>query len=94
MHIIDVVDDLMLHKFEMKNLLRKSNSRILEQIENLGNEELSNISYTVDSRKCCVCKLFSGEFKKVWLLVGDIQEDESANQEIHIIKDTCVFKPV
>lgn len=82
------------HKFEMKNLLRKSNSRILEQIENLGNEELSNISYTVDSRKCCVCKLFSGEFKKVWLLVGDIQEDESANQEIHIIKDTCVFKPV
>ena len=83
------------HKFEMKNLLRKSNSRILEQIENLGNEESSNISYTVDSRKCCVCKLFSGECKKVWLLVGaDIQEDESANQEIHIIKDTCVFKPV
>lgn len=83
------------HKFEMKNLLRKSNSHILEQIENLGNEELSTISYKVDPQKCCVCKLFSGDFKKVWLLVGgDIQKDQCANQQIHIIKDTCVFKPV
>lgn len=82
--------ELLQYNMKMMNLLKKSNSSILEQLENCNELRLK-----IEPDMCCVCKLFSGEYKKVWLLVRDIEQLSTQEpNEIDILRDICVFKPI
>lgn len=77
------------YNFVMKNLLTQSNKTFLSQIE-----KAKYTSY-IEPNTCYVCKLFTKEEQKVWLLIGDGVEREPVPEpmDMDIIRDSCVFKP-
>jgi hypothetical protein len=82
--------ELLKYNMRMMNLLKNCNSNILEQLENC-----TELRLRIEPDKCYVCKLFSGEYKKVWLLIRDIEQISTQEpNEIDILRDLCVFKPI